>query len=396
MIPSDLASRLRMLSEARLFDTEPPVSAPTRVREIQGRLPDLVPGARFTATLQRPLPDGTFQAVVAGKTLTLALGHAASAGDTLELVVVRNTPKAVIAQLAPQAAASGEAGATLSATGRLIGMLLTGQPAPPPATLAAGRPLLDAPPTHGGAALAPVLREALKQSGLFYESHQLDWLTGKLDLATLRKEPQGQQAAGPGTRAAAGVPENAAATAARLPGAANPVNAPGTGRVEAIAGRMPGGEGEQITAPPAARVAGIPERLLPVVQQQLEGMATQHYAWQGQVWPGQTIEWEIDDAPRDGGEGDEPASSWNTTLRLELPHLGAIEARLTLSPAGVALRLIANEPPAVAALDHARERLDEALAAADLPLAGFVAERREDGNPGADAASSVMSDDRRR
>ncbi|MCK0510933.1 flagellar hook-length control protein FliK [Aromatoleum buckelii] len=352
MIPSDLAVRLRMLTEASFFDSEPPVSGPARVREIQARLPEIVPGQRFTATLERALPDGTFQAIVAGKHYTLALNHAAKSGDTLELVATQNTSKTVFAQLAHAAPAQSGADAaarpTLSATGRLIGFLLTGQPESTPAALAGGKPLLDAPPTNGAATLAPALRQALAQSGLFYESHQLQWLGGKIDTAALRQEPQGRH-----------VPEIAAAAAT---GSAEPPDLP-----EAAA-----------VLPNPARPAAIPERLMPVVHQQLDAMATQNYVWHGQVWPGQNVEWEIEDPRGDGeGEGDGVAENWNTTLRLTLPRLGGMEARLTVSPAGVALRLLADDPGTVAALDAARARLDNALTAANLPLTGFVAERRD-------------------
>lgn len=345
MIPSDLVARLRMLTEASFFDSEPPVSGPARVREIQARLPELAPGQRFTATLQRALPDGTFQAIVAGKHYTLALNHAAKPGDTLELVATQNTPKAVFAQLATaasvQAGSDAAARPTLSATGRLIGFLLTGQPPSAPAGLAGGTPLLDAPPTNGAALLAPALRQALAQSGLFYESHQLQWLGGRIDTAALQQEPQGRLA-----------PAMAAAAAS-----AEPLD--------------------------PARAAAIPERLMPIVHQQLDAMATQNYVWHGQVWPGQNVEWEIEDPQRDrsGNGGDnasDVAENWNTTLRLTLPRLGGMEAQLAVSPAGVALRLFADDPATVAALAAARVRLDEALAAANLPLTGFVAERRDD------------------
>jgi hypothetical protein len=381
MIPSDLAARLRMLTEASLFESGPPLTGATRIREIQGRLPDLLPGQSFVATLQRPLPDGTFQAVVAGKTYTLALNHAAKSGDTLELVVVKNTPQAVVAQLASPAVASGAAPPpNLSATGRLIGFLLTGQPASQPAALAGGQPLLDAPPANGGASLAPALRQALTQSGLFYESHQLHWLSGKLDTAALRQEPQGQQflpvvARDPGA-ATAGAAEVPSVPATLREGA------PAALQRQSIAtgdGADSFGSTAAATQTPA-RASVIPERLLPIVHQQLDGMATQQYVWQGQVWPGQTVEWEIEDPARDGrGHEEEDAPGWNTTLRLTLPRLGGVEARIVLSPAGIALRLLADEPGTVAALDAARARLGDALDAANVPLTGFVAEAR-DGN----------------
>ncbi len=456
MIPADLSARLRMLAEASFFDSEPPVQGTARIREIQARLPELLPGQRFTAHLQRALPDGTFQAVVAGRTYTLALNHSAKAGDTLELVVTQTGPRTVFAQLANQpanpaaAAQPGAANASLSATGRLISFMLTGQPTPQPAALAGGKPLLDAPPTTNGAPLAPLLRQALGQSGLFYESHQSRWIAGKLDMASLMREPQGQQplprgmpAAGsgqplPGPAAGAGAQPAAAATpgspaplpgaglppgtlaslvasapspAAAAPGAPPPLPggapAPATGSLPpppaaavsqgstpaAIGGAPapalpgaaePSGESTQTqpaqsaaSANAAQRLPVVPERLMPIVHQQLDALATHTYVWQGQVWPGQNVEWEIEDPDDDeSGGGDEAARDWNTTLRLTLPRLGGLEARLTLTPAGVALRLLADAPETVAALDAARSRLDEALAAAAVPLTGFVAEQR--------------------
>ena len=380
MIPSDLAARLRMLTEASFFDSEPPVSGTARIREIQARLPQLVPGERFSATLQRPLPDGTFQAIVAGRSYTLALDRSATVGDTLELIVVRNTPKAVVAQLAAPASTSA-AGASLSATGRLIGFLLTGQPASQPAALAGGKPLVDTPPGAGAGAahLAPVLRQALARSGLFYEAHQLQWLSGKLDTAALRLEPQGHLPLARTAGSPAGEPGSASPAAAAGLARGTPAGPPGASSLAAgVVAEF--ADDLEASLPVAGRASGIPDRLLPIVHQQLDAMATQHYVWQGQMWPGQTVEWEIEDPAGDQDDaGDEAAAHWNTTLRLTLPRLGGMEAELVLTPAGVAMRLVADDPATAAALDASRGRLDDALAAANVPLTGFVAEIRDDG-----------------
>ncbi|ENO97732.1 hypothetical protein C667_07526, partial [Thauera phenylacetica B4P] len=197
MIPADLAARLRLINEASFFNTEPPVAGLQRAREIQAQLPELVPGQRFFATLQRTLPDGTFRALVAGQQMTLSLNTAAKSGDTLELEVSQVTPRAVFARIVgAETAAANTASAqpALSQTGRLISFLLTGQPTPQPASLAGNQPLLNAPPTSA-TPLVPLLRQALGQSGLFYESHQTQWVLGKLDTAALLREPQGQQSA---------------------------------------------------------------------------------------------------------------------------------------------------------------------------------------------------------
>ena len=402
MIPADLASRLRLLNEASFFNTGPPVAGLQRAREIQSQLPELVPGQRFFATLQRTLPDGSFRAVVAGQQMTLSLNTAAKSGDTLELEVSQVTPRAVLARIVGAETAAGSTASAqpaLSQTGRLISFLLTGQPTPQPASLAGNEPLLNAPPTNG-TQLVPLLRQALGQSGLFYESHQAQWVLGKLDTAALLREPQGQQSApGVGAGAGAGQPGTGASTnatgqAATATASATPSTpaAPAAQAAATAAARIAGGadEAAQVdsTRNAAALRAGveeaapvrtqpIPERLMPVVHQQLDALATQQYVWQGQAWPGQPIEWVIEDPQGEGNnEGEDTEPTWNTTLRLTMPRLGGVEAQLHLTPAGVALRLRADDPATIRALDAGGAALASALEAANLKLTGLVVEPR--------------------
>ncbi|CAL95325.1 flagellar hook-length control protein FliK [Azoarcus olearius] len=371
MIPADLAARLRMITEASFFNTDPPVAGLQRAREIQAQLPELVPGERFMATLQRTLPDGTFRAIVAGRQVTLALNTTAKPGDTLELVVTETSPKAVFARLAaPEATAASTSSAqpALSQTGRLISFLLTGQPEVRPSMLANNQPLLAAPPTSA-AQLAPMLRQALGQSGMFYEAHQAQWISGKLDLTALLREPQASA-----SPAAAGTPGAAAASPPPSAASANAAAQLGAAANDAVLAEAAGDEATALRTTPVA------ERLLPVVHQQLDALATNQYVWQGQAWAGQPIEWIIED-PRGGRDngGDEPPQEWNTTLRLSLPRLGGVEAQLHLTPAGVALRLRSDDAGSRAALESGRATLEESLAAAGLPLTGMVVEPNNGG-----------------
>ena len=389
MIPSDLAARLRLLNEASFFNTDPPVAGLQRAREIQAQLPDLVPGQRFFATLQRTLPDGTFRAIVAGQQMTLSLNTAAKAGDTLELEVSQLTPRAVFARIvgaeAGASTATQSAQPTLSPTGRLISFLLTGQPAPKPASLGTNQPLLNAPPSTG-AQLVPLLRQAVAQSGLFYESHQAEWVLGKRDTATLQREPQGglnigRPATTPGSPttasspAAAASPASAPATAAQSAATAN-LSASASSDQAADSARTTASANEATVT----RSSPIPERLMPVVHQQLEALATQQYVWHGQAWPGQAIEWVIEDPqdPDAQGDGEQTKKNWNTTLRLTLPRLGSVEAQLHLTPAGVALRLRTDESTTMSALDARASELASALEAANLKLTGLVVERQHE------------------
>ncbi len=374
MIPADLAARLRLINEASFFNTEPPVAGLQRAREIQAQLPELVPGQRFFATLQRTLPDGTFRAIVAGQQMTLSLNTAAKSGDTLELEVAQVTPRAVFARIVgTETAANANASAqpALSQTGRLISFLLTGQPTPQPASLAANQPLLASPPTSG-AQLAPLLRQALGQSGMFYESHQAQWVMGARDTASLMREPQAQAAT---AQTAARRPTGTPAPATPTPSAA----APGSQAAAAEASEQASAASRAAVDEAApVRANPIPERLLPLVHQQLDALATNQYVWLGQAWPGQQMEWIIEDPERDGGEGEASDPSWNTTLRLTLPRLGNIEAQMHLTAAGVALRLRTDDEATIVALDANAAALASALEAANVRLTGLVVERQHE------------------
>lgn len=380
MIPADLAARLRLLNEASFFNSEPPVPGLQRAREIQSQLPELVPGQRFFATLQRTLPDGTFRALVAGQQMTLALNTAAKSGDTLELEVSQVTPRAVFARIVGQEAAAtvtASAQPALSQTGRLISFLLTGQPAAQPASLAANQPLLAAPPANG-AQLAPLLRQALGQSGLFYESHQADWVLGRRDTASLTSEPQGQAQ----TRSTAPGASQAATGQAVHQGVASPKSGAQSGQPAAAEGseRAAQARGAALADEAApVRTAPIPDRLIPIVHQQLDALATQQYVWNGQAWPGQAVEWRIEDPERDDGSAEEEtAHGWDSTLRLTLPRLGGVEAQLHLSGKQVALRLRADEADTLVALDAGAAALASALEAVDLRLSGLIVEPSHD------------------
>jgi hypothetical protein len=78
----------------------------------------------------------------------------------------------------------------------------------------------------------------------------------------------------------------------------------------------------------------IPRELTPIVQQQLDGLANQNFAWQGQVWPGQQMWWEIGENPANARGQDAEIAQWQTRLKLSLPTLGGIDAVLQLRPNG--------------------------------------------------------------
>lgn len=343
LVPPDAAIRLRMETEADLLEPVQPT------RPVPADLPELRQGQTFQARILEPLPDNIYRAVVAGKQLTLQLPEGAKTGDELELVVIDRSPRAIIAQRV-DAGSTQEATSTypfmrLSPTARLIGTLLPAEgETPSPAPLSRGQPLITPPALTQSPAtqFAETLAKAVSSSGVFYEAHLSDWLKGKLPLAALKQEPQGRIAPPPGFSDAQAEKFGAGGTA------------PATSETPAPMRQ--------------AALPQIPDELRPIVQQQLEATASQRILWQGEIWPQQTFDWEIEwQEERARGQMDEEAS-WQTRLSLTTPRLGRIEARLRLKPHGVEMALSAADPASAAVLRAGLPELGAALARAGVPL----------------------------
>lgn len=369
LIPADAGVRMRLQNEASLLQPLAPV------HEISSDLPELRRGQVFSAKIQEVLPDNSYKALVAGKQLTLQLPEGAKAGDLLELEVVDRSAKVIIARQVDTGKAAGDASAPypfakFSPAARLIGQLLPaeGQSAPP-AQLNRGQPLLAQAPQSQAAAveLAPTLAKAVTQSGLFYESHQAQWVTGKLPLEQLLQEPQGQRSAPTAFQHAAAAIEARAATPAGA--AERPVTA-GNILQNLLTGNEKVGAGG--TAPVASQSAqAMPDDLRPLVQQQLETVATQRMVWQGEIWPQQPMDWEIEQENAREGGADEEAARWRTALSLTTPRLGRVDASLQLTTSGVRITLATPYGASAADMRDEAPKLAAALAAAGVPLLGL-------------------------
>jgi len=381
LIPNDVGIRMRMQTETALHPVTP-------VSEIPTDLAQLHPGQTFSARIQEVLPENTYKALVAGRSLTLALPQGAKAGDTLELVVVDRTPRLIVAQLASQSA-PGDAATDasnpftrLSPTAQLIGALLSrdGTP-PPPAALTRGQPLLAAAPVDTAklaAALAPQLTKAVAQSGLFYEAHQVQWVMGQRPMSDLLAEPQARHGpkGGPPTP---GREPGGAASRATLTGRSTEPSGPMVLLQNLFGGdeaRQQGGAQSTVVAAVANPAQSVPEELRPLVQQQLDAAATQRMAWHGEVWPGQTLDWQIEpDEQRTGGEQSDSERGWITSLRLVTPRLGEIDARLSLTPQGARITLATPTDTSAADLRSAAPSLEKSMATAGVPLLALQVKR---------------------
>ena len=373
LIPNDAGVRMRMQTEAALHAIAP-------IAEIPADLAELRPGQTFSARIQEVLPENTYKALVAGRSLTLALPEGAKAGDTLELVVIDRTPRLVVAQLANRGAAGDLAAASyeftsLSPAARLIGALLARDgAAPPAAALTRGPALLaaaSADTARLAADLAPQLARAVSQSGLFYEAHQLQWIMGQRPLSDLLVEPQARHSA-PESPAAGG--QDTGGGAGRAPSTARPAEL--SGPLVLLQNLFGNEETHQQTAAQSATAANpaqaVPEDLRPLVQQQLDAAATQRLAWHGEVWPGQSLNWQIEpDGQRSDDGQSETDGRWITSLRLVTPRLGEIDARLSLSAQGARIVIATPDGSSAGDLRDAAPSLEKSMAAAGVPLLGL-------------------------
>ena len=426
MIRADVTNRLQPAADPALRPALP-------TQEITDKLSGLVAGQRLLAEIESLMPNGTYRALINQRVVTLALPFAAKSGDAIELEVAESDGKLTLA-VVPRGAADGnkssdEAAATsLSRTGRLISNLLAGARDLKGGTMAlplnSNQPLAAGPPTSGRD-LLPLLEQAITQSGMFYESHQADWIEGRYSKAQLLQEPQGklppQVPAGQLGLASADTPEsmaspgaNGAQSASRpleAKGAASPPGQPSpaaqsaqpsealpTPRTSELSPAAHGSQAPQGPQPSpstpssqASQASETPQSTQPtqssspsqpaqpiaqqaqvLVQQQLEAFATQNFSWQGQVWPGQEIEWQIEDPGRRRERaGDDGAEQWQTRLRLTLPSLGEVEARLHIQGKQITLALIASNADTRGLLRGAAVDLRGQLEQAGLDLSSI-------------------------
>lgn len=312
------------------------------------------------------------------------------------------------------------------------------------AVAAAVRAANQPAPALPAAALAAALAKMVDESGLFYESHLVQWLAGQRTAASLAGEPQARadsrtmplpldfaaargdtanaanaayatdaadaadaaeaaeawldgpqlsRASGAGfpdaqsaarTVALPQTPQQAAALAASVRDVPETVFSTPASASAAAAALRP-----RETAVQASLAAGIHPSTIPLVRQQLDVLATDQFRWSGEAWPGARFEWEISPRERDarahdGGIEDERA--WRTRLTLSLPTLGTVDAELVLTGQQLSARINASADGAarlVADGDAFRRQLEAAgIGLAALSIRGVDAPVSADAQAG--------------
>ncbi|WP_312518053.1 flagellar hook-length control protein FliK [Massilia sp.] len=384
MLPRELVSNVTPVTPAR--PSEP--AADPRQQAFQREVAPLL-GKAIHGAVQAKLTDGSFVVKFADTQARMQLPSGAQVGADVPLTLVSLHPRptfqvgaqtanagAVFSEAGPplpegadpaasplnlrEGAAIGRAAAllasgaaagaqafaggaeaqntTLSKTGQtLAGVLAAAQKADTVLKSVTGSTPLMATPDAAAdpAALAKGLQQALGNSGLFYESHVAEWAQGGRPLAELAGEPQQQQA-----------------QAGARPNPQDPATAQ-------------------------------------FISMQLATQEQSQLAWQGQLWPGQPMEWDVrrEEQHQGNGDADGDGSVWHSRLRLDFPELGRLEAQLTMVNGALQVRFATGDDATAGLLRGQMARLAGALEAVGTPLAGFDARAQEDRPAPADGAA---------
>lgn len=294
-------------------------------------------GQQVQGTVQAQTAPGQFQVRIADHVVQLQLPAFVRSGDLILLQVTSLQPRLAFSlSSATNPVSTSE---QLSSASRMLSSM-TQQPLEQPYVKSLQRAPLwiaNQAPAPDTTVLADKLHHALSHSGLFYESHQAQWIAGMRSTPLLMQEPQNQ------------LPQQNTA----ILNEAVKMNAPAT-------------------------PSTIPEHLQNLVQQQLHALENRQVLWQGVAWEGQEMRWEVrEESPRRSTTG-EPEGQWVTEIHLDLPHLGSLSARFSLNAGAVNLTLNARDEKTCELLGNASTQLVSALNERDIPVLQTRIEKMEE------------------
>lgn len=270
-------------------------------------------GQQVQGSVQTQVSANVFQVRIGDQIMQMQLPATVRSGSLVTLQVVSLQPKLTFALSASANPISTSE--QLSSASRLLSSM-SQQPVEQPYV----KPLQPAPlwvsnqtAAPDTTALAEKLHNTLSHSGLFYESHQAQWIAGMRSTPQLLMEPQNQ------------LPHNPHQSSSAVSGE-------------------------------------IPEHLQMLVQQQLHALENRQVLWQGQAWQGQEMRWEVrEESPRHRANGGHESGQWVTELHLDLPHLGTLSAKLSFNGSAVDLTLNVSDESTRSAMTGASSQLVAAL-----------------------------------
>ncbi len=301
---------------------------------------DALPDGIIRGHVEALLADGRVRISAAGRALLFIPPRPLAPGDRIAMMVVAREPRLILDLL--DGASDNDPAPEISNAATLIGRL-SAPGMPRPGIIVTAQPLFTAPPLPSSPVTARQLAQVIAGSGLFYEAHQAEWTAGTRSWTQLTTEPQAQLSPYP------------------------PRPAPLTGDTAAAAMAGPQTAARQLHTHPDA---------LPLVRAQLDALDSRRLYWCGELWPGQPAEWELrehdGDAPPSAAARHEATGTWQTQLRLVLPHLGPVIAALEARGGTLSMRIHAAVPDSADTLQAGSATLRAALSTAGITVRELV------------------------
>jgi hypothetical protein len=326
-------------------------------QEVLNRLTQISLGKTFQAEVLSRLNDGSYLVKLDNATLRAALPRNAQAGDLLPLKLVGTHPRPTFLLLDQSDAAP----TSLSSTGRLLGAVLQATENQGETASVIGKIALLRSVSTNAPEIASALKNAMSSSGVFYESHLQQWADGAKGLSDLQKEPQ------------AGFRNNPAQAATQAQQAA----VASTALVDILSEQQESAKTQLAGMNGLHSASQLSQEAMQLIHHQLQTLEQQKFSWQGELWPGQYLEWEVGEEEAQETKGEETTPAWVSTVRFSLPTLGTVSATIRLEGQQVQMQLRTTTEAAAARLREAGGDLASAMDLAGSPLSGFLVKQHE-------------------
>ena len=314
----------------------------------------LTVGEKVQATVTNQLPNGRFAVLIKDHLLDLNLPRNTQPGEKLDLTVIAKSPNLTFSLASQQPSLPQAPNVELSKGAALLNEVLSKSADGKAAVLQQALPLFAGKPDT--TQLAGQLAGRLAESGLFYESHQAEWVTGQRPLQTLLREPQATFHLA-NSNPALGEDNKAAESDLRQLVDKNVKTVLNT----EIAQQSVLKKADDISPEQAMRQ---------LVRQQVDLLEQRPLVWQGNAWPGQPLKWELElqNEQESAAELSAEQRQWQTKLDLTLPKLGAVGVVATMVQGQFSLRFNAVDQQTVALLKQHQADLLQRFEAAGLNL----------------------------
>lgn len=334
-------------------DHAPSAPSPAKVAA-EGR-PALTPGQEVRGEVLAKLAEHTYLLRVAGDVFGAEIPLPLEPGSSVQLTFRNSQPRPTFSMESPaNDAASVKLSTTASLLARTVGTqetVLTKT-----AQIVSETPLMNSR-TPDAAVVATALRNSVTFSGLFYESHLMQWCLGERPFASILREPRAGRLQQMRTeRHKAGTTNHSGEF---------PVDADTLDTTAAV-GLLT--EHDQVNRSDLL----LSRAALQTIREQVELLLNGAFTWRGEAIEGHELEWLVEREPE--GPDAEDTPSWRTSISVKLPHLGRVCATLSFAEKGIDGIMRPELPETAALLRNEVGILEQRLAESGISLNGMVIE----------------------